>query len=180
MNPFFGTDNLVDGNPQTTWSTLLSFFRKDAHVIIDMGSKKIITSLSMYASSLFGIDVLPSNIEVQLSNDTINWETVNHNAFSTSLTPPYADRWQINNYPCRYIKVCITGRQSIFFFQLARIAELSIYGCDQTADPPGAEANNESSETAALYTQNRTQSDRTRPIASVVPGIPGKPLVTFK
>jgi hypothetical protein len=134
----------------------------------------------MYASSLFGIDVLPSNIEVQLSNDTINWETVNKNAFSTSLTPPYADRWQINNYPCRYIKVCITGRQPFFFFQLARIAELSIYGCDQTDALSGADDNNESSASVVLNTHNRMQSDRTHPIESMVPGMPGKPLVSFK
>jgi hypothetical protein len=133
----------------------------------------------MYASSLFGIDVLPSNIEVQLSNDTINWETVNKNDFSTSLTPPYADRWQINNYPCRYIKVCITGRQPLFFFQLARIAELSIYGCDQTTDLPVAEENKASSETVVFDTHNRTGQHPSRPIESVTPGIPGKPLVTF-
>jgi len=134
----------------------------------------------MYALSLFGVDVLPANIELQLSNDNVNWETVNKNVFSASLTPPYADSWQINNRPCRYIKVCITGRQSFFFFQLARIAELEIYGCDQTADLPVAEDNNASSETVVLDPPTRTQPHRSSPIESIAPGIPGKPLVTFK
>jgi hypothetical protein len=179
LRPFFGIDNLVDGNPQTAWSTLLSLFRKDASIIMDMGSRKIITSLSMYASSLFGIDVLPSNIELQLSNDNINWETINSASFSRSLQPPYADSWQINNHPCQYIKICVTGRNSFFFFQFARIAELEIYGCDQTADPPVADESNAWSETAVLNTHNRTQSDSACPIESMAPGIPGKPLVTF-
>jgi hypothetical protein len=134
----------------------------------------------MYASSLFGIDVLPANIELQLSNDTINWETVNRAALSSSLQPPYADSWQINNHPCRYIKVCITGRQSFFFFQLARIAELEIYGCDQNTDLPGTAVNNASSETVVLDHQTRTHQHRSRPIESIEPGVPGKPLVTFK
>jgi hypothetical protein len=146
---------------------------------MDMGSRKTITSLSMYASSVFGVDVLPSNIELQLSNDNINWEKVNRDSFSSSLQPPYADRWQLNNRPCRYIKVRITGRPSFFFFQFARIAELEIHGCDQSDELPIAEADNEFSESAVLNAQNRTTPDRTRPTESAAPGIPGRPLVTF-
>lgn len=179
--PFFPAENLIDGNAQTAWSTLFTFLRKDTSITLDMGSDKIITSLSMHASRLFGIDFLPSNIELQTSNDNHTWETISAAAVSAALEPSNSDSWQINNHTCRYIKLRISGRKGFFLFQLAQIAELEIYGCNEAAAhlPFSGKSSSSSNavELALLKDTSLKESVNTEPLA---PGIPGKPLVTFK
>ena len=178
--PLFSTGNLVDGDPQTAWLTMFTWFKKDASLTLDMGSEKTITTLSMYASRMFGIDFMPANLELQISNDNNVWQTITAGSRSSSLEPPYADSWKLGGHTCRYIKLHLSGRKTIFFFQLAQIAELEIYGCNQTDHLPFASQNSVST----VSNQPLNPPDRSVRSsgneAAPPPGIPGRPAVRFK
>jgi hypothetical protein len=178
LPPFFAKDNLIDGDPQTAWSTILTLFRKDASITLDLGTIKSIRSLSMYASQLFGIDFLPASIQLQVSNDNTNWETINPGTGYSSLQPPYADSWLISGQECRYIKVVINSRKSLFFFQLAQIAELEVYGCD-----PAGSLFSQAQNNAAINHEklNATAELKTplRAFKTAVPTTPGMPVIQF-
>jgi hypothetical protein len=179
--PLFPTEHLVDGDPQTAWSTFFTFFRQDASITLDMGSDKIITSLSMYASRLFGIDFLPSHIELQISTDNNTWETIRATAVSTALDTTHSDSWQINGHEGRYIKLCISGRSGFFLFQLAQIAELEIYGCDDEIDHlPFAVGSSSPSDGFNVRSPEQTTLRESGKAEPTVPGIPGRPLVSFQ
>jgi hypothetical protein len=179
QRPFFPIGNLIDGDQQTSWATFFTLFKKDASITLDLGSEKTITSLSLYASRIFGIDVLPANIELQISNDNNIWETISVPAVSADLESANSDSWQINGHKCRYLKLCISGKKTFFLFQLAQIAELEIYGCDAADHPPFSEKSSSSSETIALPSLNKSATDAVKDEA-LAPGIPGRPLVSFK
>lgn len=181
QRPFFPIGNLIDGDQQTSWATFFTLFKKDASITLDLGSEKTITSLSLYASRIFGIDVLPANIELQISNDNNTWETISAIAESADLESTNADNWRIKDHKCRYLKLCISGRKTFLLFQLAQIAELEIYGCDDATDhPPFSAQSSSSSETVELLVPNESlvkESSKAEPLA---PGVPGRPLVSFK
>jgi len=159
---------------------MFTWFKKDASLTLDMGSKKTITTLSMYASRMFGIDFMPANLELQISNDNHVWQTITAGSISSSLEPPYADSWKLGDHTCRYIKLRLSGRKTIFFFQLAQIAELEIYGCNQTDHLPFASQNSAST----VSNQPLNSPDRSvrssENEAAPPPGIPGRPAVRFK
>jgi len=178
--PLFSTGNLVDGDPQTAWLTIFTWFKKDASLTLDMGSEKTITSLSLYASRLFGIDFLPANLELQISNDNTAWQTITAGSVSSSIEPPYADSWKLGGHTCRYIKLCISGRKTIFFFQLAQIAELEIYGCNQTDHIPFASQNSASTESNQPFSTPEKNLRSSGHEAALPPGIPGRPAVRFQ
>ncbi len=178
--PLFSTGNLVDGDPQTAWLTIFTWFKKDASLTLDMGSEKTITSLSLYASRIFGIDFLPANLELQISNDNTVWQTITAGSVSSSIEPPYADSWKLGGHTCRYIKLCISGRKTIFFFQLAQIAELEIYGCNQTDHLPFASQNSASTESNQPFPTPDKSLRSSGHEAALPPGIPGRPAVRFK
>jgi hypothetical protein len=178
---FFPVANIIDGDPQTSWATLFTLFRKDASIILDLGSEKTITSLSLYATRIFGLDFLPVTLELQISNDNATWQTINAAAESIDLETANVDSWQLPGHACRYIKLCMGGPKSLFLLQLAQIAELEIYGCAAEGHPPFAAQGASSSETAgevtATKTSSRTAVSEEEP---VTPGIPGRPIVSFK
>jgi hypothetical protein len=157
-------------------------FKKDASIILDLGSEKTITALSLYASRMFGIDFLPATLELQISNDNVTWHTITAAADPMDLEAAAGDSWQMRGHACRYIKLCVGGRRSWFLLQLAQIAELEIYGCDAGTHPPfSAREGNSASETIDAATgpnqPSRTAWSADEPLA---PGIPGRPLVSFQ
>ena len=179
--PLFSTGNLVDGDPQTAWLTIFTWFKKDASLTLDMGSEQTITSLSLYASRIFGIDFLPANLELQISNDNTVWQTITAGSVSSSIEPPYADSWKLGGHTCRYIKLCISGRKTILFFQLAQIAELEIYGCNQTDHLPFASQNSAWTESnQPIPSPDKSLRSSGHEAAALPPGIPGRPAVRFQ
>ena len=47
---------------------------------------------------------------------------------------PISDSWDFKSLECRYIRVYISKTKSIFFFfKVAQIAEIEVYGCDITS-----------------------------------------------
>jgi hypothetical protein len=157
-------------------------FKKDASIILDLGSEKTITALSLYASRMFGIDFLPAALELQISNDNATWHTITAEADTIELEAAAGDSWQLRGHACRYIKLCVGGRTSWFLLQLAQIAELEIYGCDAVTHPPfsvreGSSASEMNDAATALQKPSRTAWSADEPLS---PGIPGRPLVSFQ
>jgi hypothetical protein len=156
-------------------------FKKDASIVLDLGGKKTITALSLYASRMFGIDFLPATLELQISNDNATWHTITAAADTMDLEAATGDSWQLRGHACRYIKLCVGRRRSWLLLQLAQIAELEIYGCDAgTHSPISAGEGSSVSETNdagnVLNKPSRTAWRAEEPLA---PGIPGRPLVSF-
>jgi hypothetical protein len=131
---------------------------------------------------MFGIDFLPTTIELQISNDNVTWQTITAAAETMDGEDAAGDSWQLRGHTCRYIKLCVGGRKSLLLLQLAQIAELELYGCDAGSHPPfSARGGSSSAETAGAATGLNTTSHSTwstdEPVA---PGIPGRPIVSFQ
>ena len=122
--PFFAKENAIDGDPSTSWSTLFRLFQKDEFFTMDLGEIKNITSLSMYSSRIFGTDFFPTNFQIQVSNDNINWVDMDTiQGHSTPLDATSPDSWQYNGLTCRFLKVSISKcRTFLFFLRVAQIA----------------------------------------------------------
>ena len=182
--PFFSKEKAVDGDPSTSWSTWLSFFNKDEFITLDFGEIKRISSFSMdAASTLFGTDYFPVNFQLEISKDNLHWEEItSEQGYTPPLQSSQADSWDFKSLECRYIRVYISKSKAIFFFfKVARIAEIEVYGCDITAGQLPALAHEEPSikeerEEAAI-------PERTDKVRDKDPGrklsTPGKPVVTF-
>ena len=96
--PFSSKNNAIDGNPSTNWSTLLSFFRKDAFITLDLGEIKKISALHIKAAKLFGTDFFPAKFQIQVSSDNITWQDINtETGFSPPLQSDSTDNWDLNN-----------------------------------------------------------------------------------
>jgi hypothetical protein len=157
-------------------------FKKDAAIILDLGSEKTITALSLYASRMFGIDFLPTTLELQISNDNATWHTITAAAETMDRETAAGDGWQLRGNTCRYIKLCVGGRKSLLLLQLAQIAELELYGCDAGSHPPfsaqaGSSASEANDAVTGLNKPPRNAWNKNEPL---VPGIPGRPLVSFQ
>jgi hypothetical protein len=179
---FFPVGNIIDGDPQTSWATIFTLFKKDASIVLDLGSEKTITSLSLYASRLFGIDFLPATLELQISNDNATWHTITAAAETMDHETTAGDSWQLRGHTCRYIKLCLGGRKSLLLFQLAQIAELELYGCEAVTHPPfSVQVDSSSVErdaaAAGVNKQSRSAWNTDEPL---IPGTPGRPQVSFQ
>ena len=134
-SPLYSKDNAVDGNPSTTWSTLFSFFKKDEFITLDLGEIKRISWFTMQAAStLFGTDYFPVNFTIEISSDTVTWDKIStEQGYAPPLQSTHSDSWDFKGLECRYIRVYITKAKNIlFFFKMAQIAEIEVYGCNTT------------------------------------------------
>ena len=177
--PFFAKENAIDGDPSTSWSTFFRLFQKEEFYTIDFGEVKNITSLRMSSSRMFGTDLFPTNFQIQVSNDNVTWldmDTIQ--GYSRPLDEGSPDNWQYNGLACRFLKVSITKCQTfLFFFRVAQIAEIEVYGCDrdeQVLPISGEQRYLQKKD----YPQKRQDSERP-PGEQQVPGIPGKPVIKF-
>lgn len=177
--PFFAKENAIDGDPSTSWSTFFRLFHKEEFYTIDFGEVKNITSLSMYSSRMFGTDLFPTNFQIQVSNDNVTWldmDTIQ--GYSRPLDEGSPDNWQYNGLACRFLKVSITKCQTfLFFFRVAQIAEIEVYGCDRDDQVPLISDKKRYIQKKD-YPQKSTDSERP-PVEQQVPGIPGKPVIKF-
>lgn len=125
----FSKSNAIDGNPFTVWSTSPSFFWENQFITLDFGEIKQINGFNMYASDMFGIDYLPTNFQIQISNDNLNWQEIaSERGYDVQST--HADSWDFNGTEARYVRLYATKAKTFFIFHLVQIAELEVYGCD--------------------------------------------------
>ena len=180
-SPRYPADNLIDGDPSTIWSSLVSLFKKDEYITLDLGTTKKVSELTMYASRLFGVDFFPTNFKIQISQDNSTWldiSTVQGFVFGQSLT---SGSWNTNGLECRYIRIYITQSKALFLlFKLAQIAEIEVYGCDAPGALPllAEESSFTRSDKQETPTERREPSRETEN-QNTIPGTPSKPTVTF-
>ena len=136
-SPRYSADNLIDGDPSTAWSSVISLFKKDQYITLDFGTTKKISGLTMYASQLFGVDFFPTNFAIQVSQDNATWVDISREqgyVFGQSI--PFGN-WETNSLESRYIRIHITKSKTLFLlFKLAQIAEIEVYGCNPTGEIP--------------------------------------------
>jgi hypothetical protein len=180
-SPRYSADNLIDGDPSTIWSSVVSLFKKDEYITLDLGTTKKVSELTMYASRLFGVDFFPTNFKIQISQDNSTWldiNTVQGFVFGQSLT---SGSWNTNGLECRYIRIYITQSKALFLlFKLAQIAEIEVYGCDTSGTAPllAEESSFTQSHKQETVTEQQ-ESIRETENQNTIPGIPSKPTVTF-
>ncbi|MDX1778196.1 MAG: discoidin domain-containing protein, partial [Thermodesulfobacteriota bacterium] len=182
--PFFAKENAIDGDPSTAWSTVLRFFQRDEFLTIDLGEVKNITSLSMYASRMFGTDFFPTNITIQVSSDSITWiDMDNLQGYSPPIGTTTSDNWNYNNLEGRYLKISISKcRIFLLLFKVAQIAEIEVYGCEKTDQGPILHENtihaaNEAEKLVNSEEENDLQNNLS--VHPNVPSVPGKPSIRF-
>lgn len=180
-SPLFSTENLIDGNPSTMWSALFSLFKKEEFITLDLGTVKKISGLSMYGAQLFGVDFFPTNFKIQISKDNTTFQDIKSEAGYSFAQAPSSDSWDMSGFECRYIRISITRAKTLFFFfQLAQIAEIEVYGCDS-----GQEPSQFVSEQGSIEPKNNTNLAKKKsgavssPLYENVPSIPGKPVIRF-
>jgi hypothetical protein len=183
--PLFSKDNAVDGKLSTTWSTLFSFFKKDEFITLDLGEIKRINWFTMQAAStLFGTDFFPINFTIEISSDNMTWEEIStEQGYSPPIQSTHSDSWDCKSLECRYIRVYITKAKTIFFFfKMAQIAEIEVYGCNITDDNPLLAKENASmvtEEDSKREESNQQESDVQKDLHQILPTIPGKPIITI-
>ncbi len=179
--PSLSIEYALDGNPVTAWSTF-SFFQKEEFITLDLGELKRVSSFNMFAAKLYGLDYFPANFQIQTSRDNINWLTVSsEQGYTSSFEPPYSDSWNFDNHSCRYIRVYITRAKTLlFFFRIAQIAEIEVYGCDVEAYVPQLAGEDSLPEDMRKKeTKEILLGEVTVPVQGV-PSVPGRPEVEFK
>ena len=181
MLPFFSVENVFDGNPLTKWSTRFSFVPREEFITIDLGELKSINSFNMYASKLFGADYFPSDFQIQVSRDGVTWITINNvRGYVPPIQSPYFDNWDLSNLTCRYLRVYITGTKALFFFfHVAQIAEMEVYGCNIDDVPL---LNGEGSFLGNLGNDEPREKSLNKATApdQIRPSVPGRPEIEFK
>ena len=184
LAPLFSKENAVDGNPSTTWSTLLSFFKRDEFITLYLGAVKRISWITMQAAStLFGTDFFPVNFTLEISSDNQTWEKI---GTEQGYTPPIkssrTDSWDFKSLECRYIRVYITeAKTTLLFFKMAQIAEIEVYGCNITDEPPllaGDDSASAGDEGRKQEAGRQQPSVGQKELQEMLPTIPGKPVIT--
>jgi hypothetical protein len=177
-SPRFSAENLIDGDPSTIWSSVISLFQKDQYITLDLGTTRKVIELSMYASRLFGLDFFPTHFTIQVSQDNNTWLDISNMqgfTFGQSLS---SGNWNTNGLECRYIRIYITKSKSLFLlFKLAQIAEIEVYGCDATGELPllTEERSSEKQQTVTKPQEHRRETE----IQNKTPSTPSKPTITF-
>ena len=185
FSPLYSKDNAVDGNPSTTWSTLFSFFKKDEFITLDLGEIKRISWFTMQAAStLFGTDYFPVNFTIEISSDNMTWDQIStEQGYAPPIQATHSDSWDCKSLECRYIRVYITKAKNIlFFFKMAQIAEIEVYGCNTTVSSPLL-----AQENTSLVTEEDGHPEGSTPqksggqkeLKQMLPTIPGKPIITL-
>ena len=184
FSPLYSQDNAVDGNPSTSWSTVFSFFKKDEYITLDLGEIKRISWFTMQAAStLFGTDYFPVNFTIEISSDTVTWDKIStEQGYAPPIQSTQSDSWDFKGLEARYIRVYITKAKNIlFFFKMAQIAEIEVYGCNTTNTPLLAQEN-----AAPVMEEDGNPEERTpqksggqKELEQMLPTIPGKPTITL-
>jgi len=183
-SPFYSKENLIDGDPSTIWSSVVSLFKRNEYITLDFGTSKKIVELSMYASRMFGVDFFPTNFKIQVSQDNITWIDVSNEqgyVFGQTLS---SDSWNTNGCECRYLRIYITNSKTLFlFFHIAQIAEIEVYGCDNSDQPsqllPGEGTSFVDSMVKEANIPNKTADRTIIDLFTRTPSTPGKPEITF-
>ena len=172
--PFWQKYKVTDGNLRTSWSPAPKLSWNDEFITLDFGEITQLSRVDMYASKLFNLDFLPLNFQIQISKDNLNWEEI-HTENNYKLHSVRSDSWDFNNYQARYVRIYITKAKSFFiFFRLIQIAEIEVYGCDipeqnlASGDEDKKSEDNNPDETGDILES-----------AQGLPGVPGKPVITF-
>ena len=132
----------------------------------------------MYASKMFGIDYLPTNFQIQISRDNINWEEIT-NEKSYDIQDTNADSWDLDNPEARYIKVSITKAKTFFIFYLVQIAEIEVYGCDTPEQTLLQLEKDSLSNNKKPEENNKEETGNPQDFDNQSPTIPGKPVIAF-
>ena len=182
--PFFAKENAIDGDPSTAWSTVLRFFQRDEFLTIDLGEVKNITSLSMYASRMFGTDFFPTNFTIQVSSDNTTWIDMDKlQGYSAPIGTTPSDNWNYNNLEGRYLKISISKcRIFLLLFRVAQIAEIEVYGCEKTNPGPILHENHATAAEGVEKlgnTQEEKDQQNSPIVQPSVPSVPGKPVINF-
>jgi hypothetical protein len=167
----FSKSNVIDGDPLTIWSTFPSFFWKNQFITLDLGEIKQINGFNMFASNMFGIDYLPTNFQIQISSDNINWKEVASEK-GYDIQSARDDSWDFNTPEAQYIRVYVTKAKTFFIFHLVQIAEIEVYGCDVPEH------------TLVLLEENSKGNYQNKQVNladfdNPLPTTPGKPVITF-
>ena len=155
---------------------------KDQFITLDMGETKKLSGLNMYASKLFGTDFFPTDFQIQVSRDNVTWANINiEQGYTPPLQPPYNDNWSFDNLECRYLRINITKSKTLFFFfHLAQIAEIEVYGCNiENYVPLLAEENSFVMNGQEDEINKKKGSDNLTGFTKNVPSTPGKPVIKF-
>ncbi len=177
---FSSAEDAVDGNPLTAWSAF-SFAGKDQFITLDLGEIKNFSSLTMYASKMFGTDFFPRDFQIQISRDNNTWASIkNEQGYVPPLQPPYKDTWDFDELSCRYLRISITRAPMLFaLFRVVQIAEIEVYGCDLEEAPPSmAEAASAGEPGEKGREKSRAGSLKAK--SSITPSTPGRPHVSFE
>lgn len=174
-------DNAIDGDPLTFWSSAATFFWKNEFITLDLGEIKRVSSIDMQGTKLFGIDYFPTNFQIQMSEDNLNWkELINENDYSIQSSDT-KNSWDFNTVKARYIRFYITKAKTFFLFHLVRIAEVEVYGCDvseqKLASPDEHIANQSGLQTGGVLHDHAESLGKSH---QGIPSTPGKPVVTFQ
>ena len=167
----FSKSNAIDGDPLTVWSTFPSFFWQNEFITLDLGGIKQINGFYMYASDMFGIDYLPTNFQIQISSDNINWKEIASER-SYDIQSAHNDIWDFNKPEAQYIRLYVTKAKTFFIFHMVQIAEIEVYGCAMTEHTLASLEEN-SNGNYQNKQANLVSSD------NLLPTTPGKPVITF-
>ena len=172
--PFWKKTSAVDENQKSLWSTALSLARRNEFITLDFGEIKQLSRIDMYASKLFNSDLFPLSFKIQISNDNLNWEEI-HTENNYKLQSVRSASWDIDSHQTRYIRIYITkAKPFLFFFYLAQIAEIEVYGCDiPEQNLVSGNEDKKSEDNHKDETGDVIESDRG------LPDVPGKPVITF-
>ena len=172
--PFCRKTNVADGNHRSLWSTALTLLWQNEFITLDFGEIKQISRIDMYASKLFNSDLFPLSFKIQISNDNLNWEEM-YTENNYKLQSVRSASWDIDSYQTRYIRIYITkAKPFLFFFYLAQIAEIEVYGCDiLEQNLASGNEDKKSEDNHKDETGDVLESDQG------LPGVPGKPVITF-
>ena len=180
-SPLYSADNLIDGDPSTAWSSVISFFKKDQYITLDFGTTKKISGLTMYASQLFGVDFFPTNFSIQVSQDNATWIDISREQGYVFGQSSSSGNWDTNGHECQFIRIHITRSKTLFLlFKLAQIAEIEVYGCETAGELPllaGEKSPGEGSDQQQISTQHT--ADKKTENRNIDLSAPGRPAVTF-
>ncbi len=118
--------NAADGDPATAWSTPARATMQPEYLTVDTGAERGIGRIRLLSRDVLGA-LLPEELEIQVSNDNVNFATV----LTSSITTPEANRWYTFTPPApvwaRYVKLLVTQSRlyapnQMYYVQLAELA----------------------------------------------------------
>jgi hypothetical protein len=140
--------------------------------------------VDIYASNFFNTNFFPVNFKIEISTNSENWEEM-HAVQDYAIQSAHSDSWDLNNFAGRYIRIDITKAKTFFFFfYLAQIAEVQVYGYDLTEQQPeerSVTTPSIKSEIPANEAQEETGggSGNVTGTLHAIPGVPGRPVITL-